>query len=119
MSLQGVILIDLLGLLFLAAIVAVVRTRRLHVGYAVLWMGATVAMMLLVSIPGLRGAVTELVGAVYPASALTLLAFVFVFAVLVFFSVQLSRLSERHAELVQTLALRELRRREDGPDDPE
>lgn len=114
MSFQGVLLINVFGLLFLAAIVALVRTRRLHVGYGVLWMVATLGMMLVVSIPPLRQGVTRLVGAVYPASALTLLAFVFLFALIVHFSVQLSRLSERHAELVQTLAIRELRRREDG-----
>jgi hypothetical protein len=52
--------------------------------------------------------VTKAVGAIFPVSALSLLAFVFIFLVLIFFSIQLSTLSARQAELTQTLALHEL-----------
>jgi hypothetical protein len=56
--------------------------------------------------------VTQAVGAVYPASALSLLAFVFVLIMLIFFSVQLSLLAARQVEIAQSLALRELLDRE-------
>lgn len=111
MSVQGILLIDLVALLLLAAIVNLVRTHRLHAGFGILWIFAVVVVMVLVSFPPLLALVTRLVGAVFPVSALTLLAFVFIFAVLVYFSVRISSLSAQHAELVQALALRELRER--------
>jgi hypothetical protein len=48
------------------------------------------------------------VGATYPASAVSLLAFVFIFVVLIFFSVQLSTLMDRQVKLVQAVALKEV-----------
>jgi hypothetical protein len=104
--------VDVLGLLFVLWIVNLVRTGRLHTGYAVLWLVASGLVILLVSIPPLLGLVTHAVGALFPASALSLLAFVFVFAVLILFSVRLSRLSEREARLAETIGLLEMERRE-------
>jgi hypothetical protein len=112
MSLQGILVVDVLGLLFVLWIVNLVRTGRLHAGYAVLWLVASGSVILLVSIPPLLGLVTSAVGALFPASALSLLAFVFVFAVLILFSVRLSRLSERQARLAETIGLLEMERRE-------
>lgn len=105
MSTQGVLVIDALGLAMALLILNLVRTQMLHVGYAVLWLSAIGSLVLMVSVPGLQRWIPGLVGAVYPASALALLAFVFTFLVLIFFSVKLSRLSARHAELVQRLGL--------------
>lgn len=105
MSTQGVLVIDALGLAMALLILNLVRTRRLHVGYAVLWLSAIGGLVLMVSVPGLRRWLPGLVGAEYPASALSLLAFVFTFLLLIFFSVKLSHLSARHAELVQRLGL--------------
>lgn len=48
------------------------------------------------------------VGAIYPASALSLLAFVFILLVLIFFSIQLSMISFRQNELIQYIALKDL-----------
>ncbi len=112
MSLQGILVVDVLGLLFVLWIVNLVRTGRLHTGYAVLWLVASGLVILLVSIPPLLGLVTRAVGALFPASALSLLAFVFVFAVLILFSVRLSRLSEREARLAETIGLLEMESRE-------
>lgn len=118
MSVQGILLIDLVALVLLAAIVNLVRTHRLHAGFGILWIFALLALMAMVSFPPLLALVTRLVGAVFPASALTLLAFVFIFAVLIYFSVRISSLSAQHAELVQALALRELQERSSKPRTP-
>lgn len=112
MSRHGILLIDAFGLLLIALIVNLLRTGRLHVGYAVLWMVATAGLMLTVSVPPLLGGVTRAVGAIFPASALSLLAFAFIFVVLIYYSVRLSALTSRQTELVQALALRELLDRE-------
>jgi hypothetical protein len=108
MSTQGIVLIDLVGLGLIAMLLNLVRVGRLHVAHAALWLVAVVGLIILVSVPPLLAFVTVLVGATYPASAVSLLAFVFIFVVLVFFSVQLSTLMDRQVKLVQSLALKSL-----------
>lgn len=116
MSLQGILIIDLLGIIFALWILNLVRTRRLHLGYALLWLTAVIGAMLLVSVAPLRLLITRAVGALFPASALALLAFAFIFFVLILFSVQVSALSRRQNELVKALA-REAMRREGRTDE--
>jgi hypothetical protein len=108
MSIQGIILIDVLGLGFILLILNLIRTRKLHVGYAVVWFLAVAGMMLLVSIPPILEFLPRAVGAIFPASALSLLAFVFIFLMLIFFSVQLSVISSRQVALIQAMAVRGL-----------
>jgi len=108
MTLQGIILIDFLALLFVAGVLFLLRSGRIYAGYAALWIGSTLVLATLVSIPPLLALVTTMVGAVFPVSALTLLAFVLTFLVLVLFSVKLTELHERQTELIQVLSLRAL-----------
>jgi hypothetical protein len=108
MTTQGIIIIDLAGLALIVLIINLMRTHKLYVGYAAIWLLSTAGLLLTVSIPSLLDSVTEVVGAVFPVSALTLLALIFIIVVLIFFSVKLTSLSERQAELVQAFALREL-----------
>jgi len=108
MSTQGVILLDLIGVGMLLIILNFVRTKRLYAGYAVVWCLAVIAMMAIISVPPLLELLPVLMGAIFPASALSLLAFAFIFVVLIFFSVHLSMLSERQNKLIQSIAIGEL-----------
>jgi Uncharacterized conserved protein (DUF2304) len=108
MTLQGILLIDLLGLGFILLIINFVRTHRLYVGFGVIWLLAVTALMAMISIPPLLTFVTLAVGARFPASALSLLAFVFIFGILILFSVQFSVLSSRQIQLIQSLAIKGL-----------
>jgi hypothetical protein len=108
MSLQGIVFIDLLGIGFIVWILNLVRTKKLHITYAAIWVLAVMGAMALISVPAFLTGLPILVGAVYPASALSLLAFAFIFAILIFFSVQLSILTKRQTELIQSLAIRGL-----------
>ena len=109
MSVQGVLLLDLFGVVLIWLIINMVRTRKLHPAFAVIWLLALVGMIVLISIPPLLFFVTRVVvGAIYPASALTLLAFALVFAILIFFSMQLSIISARQVEMAQKMALHDL-----------
>jgi len=112
MSTQGILLLDLVGLLLFGVIVHLVRRKMLHAGYAVIWLSAIIGTMLILSVPSLLSVVTRAVGALFPASAMTLLAFAFIVCNLVFISVKLSTLATRQAELIQRLALRDLLERE-------
>lgn len=115
MSTQGIILIDIVGLGLITLIVNLVRTHRLHVGYGVIWLLAVLGVMVTVSFFPLLTLVTKAVGATFPASALSLLAFVFILLMLIFFSVHLSLLYARQIELAQSQALSELLTREGEP----
>jgi hypothetical protein len=107
-SFQGIVFIDIVGLSLIVFILHLVRTHKLYVGYALLWFLSLFSLMITVSIPPLLHIVTKAVGAIFPASALSLLAFMFIFLVLVFISVQISALSTSQIELIQYLALKEM-----------
>lgn len=108
MSTYGIILIDLVGIGLILLILNLVRTKKLHVSYAVVWCLAIISLIAVISIPPLLNFLPKAVGATFPASAISLLAFVFIFLVLIFFSVQLSLISSRQTALIQKLALEEL-----------
>jgi hypothetical protein len=112
MSLQGILLLDLVGLILIGLILNLVRIRKLHVAFAVIWLLALMAMITIISIPPLLNFVTQVVGATFPASAMTLLALLLVFVMLIFFSMQLSIISARQIEMAQKMALLELLARE-------
>ena len=114
MTLQGIILIDVVALLFVGFVLLLLRSGWIYAGYAALWIASSVGVALLVSVPSLLAFVTRAVGAIFPVSALTLLAFVLIFLVLILFSVKLTELHERQTELIQALALRALDERERG-----
>lgn len=108
MSTHGVILINVLALALVVLVLNLVRTRRLYVGYAVIWLIAISGLMVLTWFPPLLYLLPRIVGAIFPASALSLFGFLFIVLVLVLFSVQLSELSARQTEIAQYLALSEL-----------
>ena len=108
MSIQGIVLIDVIGVVLLLLILNLIRTKKLHVGFAVIWFLAVTGLMIIISVPSLLAFLPRVVGATFPASALSLVAFVFIFLVLIFFSVQLSLISARQVELAQAFALKEL-----------
>ncbi len=108
MTLQGILLLDLFGLFLIILMIHLLRARRLHVFYAAVWLLAAVIMMTILSIPPLLEFVTYAVGARYPASAMSLLAFALIVGMLILFSLQLSKITARQVELAQAIALKEL-----------
>ena len=100
-------------------IVNFVRTQKLYIGYAVLWLLSVIGLMITVSFPPLLAFVTSAIGAIFPASALTLLAFVFVFFILIIYSLKLSILTSKQSELIQQIALNELIKQEKNGRDNE
>jgi hypothetical protein len=108
MSIQGIVLIDIVGIIFIILILNLIRTKKLHIGYAVIWFLAIIGLMIIISVPPFLSLLPKVVGAIFPASALSLVAFVFIFLMLIFFSVQLSVISARQVELAQAFALKGL-----------
>ena len=112
MTIQGVFVINLVAVILLFYVLNLVRNGRLYVGYGIIFLISMVTIIITVSIPELLSAVTKLVGAVFPTSALTLIAFSFVAFMFVYILTQLTILSNRLAILVQELAI--LRAKEDS-----
>jgi len=112
MTTQGILVLDLMGIILLIWVLDLVRRGQLYVGYGVLFVVATLMTIVTLSFPGLLALVTRLVGAVFPASAFTLLALGFIILLLVYILTQLTIISNRLAQLVQELAIQ--RAQEEG-----
>ncbi len=109
MTAQGILVLDLIGIALLIWVLDLVRRGQLYVGYGVMFVVVTLMTILTLSIPGLLAFVTRLVGAVFPASAFTLLAFGFIVLLLVYILTQITIISNRLAQLVQELAIQQAR----------
>jgi hypothetical protein len=90
----------------LAAVLELVRRRRLREEYSLLWI-STAAVLLLLSVwRGLLDRLAFLTGIKYPPSALFLVGFGFFLLILLHFSLVLSDLSRKTKQLAQEIALR-------------
>jgi hypothetical protein len=97
--------------LFLLVIFELIRSRRLQERYALLWL-VTGSVILLLSVwrDALR-LVAEQIGIAYPPSALFVIGFLFILAVLLHYSTVISELAEKNVRLAQDIALVEERLR--------
>jgi hypothetical protein len=105
-----VVAVVVCGLIF-----ELIRRKRLMERYAILWLVAGVTVLVL-SLA--QGAIQELArdaGVYYAPSALFAIAFLFVLAILVQFSITISRLSDQNTALAQRLALLQQRLEAEQP----
>ena len=101
--------------------VELIRRRRLMERYALLWLAAGLTLLVLALWKGLLTKLAHAAGISYLPSALFAVAFLFVVAMLVHFSIVISRLSDQNTLLAQRLALlqeRLDRGLDEDPDDP-
>jgi hypothetical protein len=91
------------GLFFL--VFELVRRRRLMERYALLWLFATAVLLGLAVWRGLLEKISGAVGIVYAPSALFAVAFGFVLALLLHFSLVISRLADQNKVLAQKLGM--------------
>jgi hypothetical protein len=91
------------GLFFL--VFELVRRRRLMERYALLWLFSTAVLLGLAIWRGLLERVASTVGIYYAPSALFAVAFAFVLALLLHFSLVISRLADQNKVLAQKLGM--------------
>lgn len=103
MTPQGVLAIVLVCAALAGWVVLLIARGRLYVGYGVVWLTVLGGAVLMVAFPPLTRVITALSGAEYPTSAFTLVAFVFIALVLIYYSVQLSILASRVNRVAQEL----------------
>jgi hypothetical protein len=109
--------------LLFGLVLELVRRRRLVERYALLWMLAAVALLVLAIWRDLLEIGSEFLGIAVPANALFLVAFAVVFVLLLHFSVATSRLGDETKILAQEVArldeeLRRMRAGRDGSQGP-
>jgi hypothetical protein len=86
-----------------------VRRRRLHERYAILWLGAALVLLVLAAWTNLLASVARLAGIATPSNAFFVIAFAFLLLLLLHFSAVVSRLADETRVLAQRLALLEQR----------
>jgi len=94
-----------MGIASVVFILVLLRRRQLRSKYALLWLGLAGALGLLGLFPGLLTWISEAVGIYYPPALFLLVACGFLFAVVIQFSWELSRLTDRTRVLAEELAL--------------
>jgi len=93
------------ALVVFAMLLELVRRRRLREEYAWLWLLTGAAMILLLSWYRLLIFVTWVIGAVTPLTTLLIFSTLFLLAIVVHYSVIISRLTTQMKNLTQELAL--------------
>jgi hypothetical protein len=91
----------------LAVIFELIRSRRLHERYAILWLVTGTTILVLAVWRGALGTVSGWVGIAYPPSALFVLASLFILVVLLHYSTVISKLADENRILAQRVALLE------------
>ncbi len=93
------------SLVLLLVVIDLVRRRRLKEEYSVLWVAASVVLLILAAWFELLEWITTAIGAVALSSTLFFFALLFVFFMLLHFSVRISALERRFTALVQEMGL--------------
>jgi hypothetical protein len=99
---QGIAIVVTAFLLVL--VFELVRRRRLMERYALLWLLSAVVLLVLAAWTGLLESVSGWVGIATPSNALFVVGFAFVLALLLNFSLAVSRLSDETKILAQEVA---------------
>jgi len=106
--LQMQLLIGFISIVFFVIIFEFIRKRYLREEYAILWLATSFAIAILSLWPGLIDIVSRVTGFYY-ITAVLILIFLFVIAILMHYSIVISKLKDVNKELVQKCALLELR----------
>ena len=105
MTLKLQIIVGISIALALLIVLSMVRNRKLELKYALIWLGAGIAILLFDCFPGLMNWLAQRMGIASPVNMLFLLGFIFSLIIIFVLTVVVSRLSVRVKDLAQELAL--------------
>jgi len=105
MSLRGQIFIVAISCILIAFVLNALKRKRVNEEYCLWWIGIMIATDVLVVYQPLLMKITHLIGALVPISTLTLFALLCMCAILIYFSMKISILTNQMKELVQAMAL--------------
>jgi hypothetical protein len=104
-SIRGQVFIVAVSMLLIIFVLDALRRKRINEEYCLWWICIMIATDFLVLNQWLLMKITHLVGALVPISTLTMLSLIFIGAILIYFSMKISVLSNQVKELIQTVAL--------------
>ena len=99
-------------LLFMAAVVHMIRKRYLEIKYALSWFLTLIFLLIVDIFPGILTHVTKWVGVELPSNMLFILGFCFLMGIVLNLTVALSKLSVQNKTLIQEVGMLEKRVRE-------
>ncbi|MGD0231585.1 MAG: DUF2304 domain-containing protein [Syntrophorhabdales bacterium] len=103
--------IGAMSIIFFAVTFEFIRKKHLREEYAILWLFTSSIIAILSLWPGLIAILSNVTG-LYYITAVLVIVFTFVIAVLMHYSIAISKMKEMNKELTQKCALLELRVRE-------
>ncbi|MHC4213279.1 MAG: DUF2304 domain-containing protein [Planctomycetota bacterium] len=98
------IIIGSISVLLLLCVFELIRRRRLKEKYALLWLLSGLVILTFSIFPALLYSIANLMG-MYYLTALFIISFLFLLAIVLHFSTVISRLSERNKYLAQELSI--------------
>jgi len=105
MSSRGQLFIVSISVLIIIYVLNALRCKKINEEYCLWWISIMIATDFLVLNPPLLMKITHVIGALVPISTLTLFALVFILAILIYFSMKISVLTNQMRMLIQTVAL--------------
>lgn len=111
--LQMQLIIGVISIGFFLITFEFIRKKYLREEYAILWLLTSFAIAILSLWPGLIDIISRVTGFYY-ITAIVIVIFVFVIAILMHYSIVISKIKDTNKELVQRCALLELKVREMG-----
>jgi hypothetical protein len=110
------IVASIAAVMLILVVLELIRSRRLHERYALLWLLTGVVLLVLSAWRGGLNTIAGWVGVTgYPPAVLFAVATLFILVVLLHYSTVISRLSDQNSILAQRLALLEERVNEETP----
>jgi hypothetical protein len=100
--------IGIVSIVFFLTTFEFIRKRHLREEYALLWLFTSSAIAVLSLWPGLIGMLSRMTGLYYITAVLAIL-FSFIVAILMHYSIAISKMKEMNKELIQRCAFLELR----------
>jgi hypothetical protein len=109
------VFVILVAVLIAVVVLAYIRKWRLREEYSLLWLLLVAAMVLLASFEGITVWVADRLDVAYAPSILYFVALAFIAAMLVHYSLEISRLSDQSRRLAQEVSLLRSRLEQETP----
>ncbi len=107
-SLQGKMIIILLGIIFITFLFYLLKNRKISETLGLIWLTVSIGMILVVVNNSVLLFTTHLLGAKYPASALTMIGLMFIISLLLYYTFKISILTQDLRALVQQIAIKNM-----------
>lgn len=105
MPLKAQIIITLLSVSLFVFVLNLIRKRKLKIEHSVLWLVVSATILVASIWPSLADSVALFLGVEYPPALFLSVAIFFSLAILMHFSIELSKLKDQNKDLTQELAI--------------